>query len=594
MCALVAAFVVEYIMLSPSRNLVAASPNRRCARKAAFAFLLLSSCWLSTVQAQQPGTEAPKPQIPADPETKSPPVSSKEVQAYESFWYGNTAHTRQAAAAQMVSAGNPWLMLSLGLVGEEHQAWVPDLELDPDQAPILKKQWLKYVPNGQPLFEIPSESLHLLPLPQRQEALVFGQTLIFTAQTPLAVLEKGAKANEGLLWANLNAAPGKHQGQLITLKGWLKRLVPKAAPPVAVAQFVTHYYEGALYTGFGDRNPVYVTFTELPKSIEPAEQMDQYVQLTGYYFKKYRNFSEKGIKEGLVVMARTFTVLTNPKLADAKEAPALNDSWLKFVKDDREFPRLGKDEEDFSPQEKVELKAFTEAQVNVAKVPVRAFAASALEHDWVTFSHLFNEPTRFRGKVVPLKGQLKMLRKIEATVEAEKLGVKHCYEGWIYTDTRNSPPVCVVFGQLPKGVQLGEKVDYQVSCNGYFFKRYLYLTGDSQPMRTLFFFAPTFDVAKTADRGEWGSSITSTVLLGIVILAAITTALIVGLNLLFRRNDARVRKSVAASRQRLLEASATGTDGGPIYPEPGQNGASDRELPAAPAGPDENRPRFEF
>lgn len=553
-------------------------------------FSILVLALLGTVSAQEPV----QPQIPSVPETKTPTPSSKEVQAYENFWYGNTAHTRQAAVAQLVGAVDPWLMLTMGLVGEEHQAWIPDSDPVADEAPVFKKQWLKYVPNNQPLFEIPSENLHLLPLPLRQEALVFGQTLVYTAQTPLAVLEKGARANDGVLWANLNAAPAKHQGQLVTLRGWLKRLIPKAAPPVAVAQFVTHYYEGALYTGFGDKNPVYVTVTELPKNFEPAEQMDHYVELSGYFFKKYRNFSEKGAQEGLVVMGRTFAQLTNPKLADAKEAPALNASWLKFIKDDREFPRLGKDEEDFTLQEKVELKAFTEAQVNVARVPARAFAASALENDWVTFSHLFNEPTRFRGKVVPLKGHLKLLRKIEATVEAEKLGVKHCYEGWIYTDTRNSPPVCVVFGHLPKGVQPGEKVDYEVSCNGYFFKRYLYLTGDSQPMRTLFFFAPTFDVAKTADRSEWGSSITSTVLLGIVILAAITTALIFGLNLLFRRNDARVRQSVAASRQRLLEARAAEEAGSPHFPEPGSDGVAGNGHGAAPIAPDENRQRFQF
>jgi hypothetical protein len=466
-------------------------------------------------------------------------------------------------------------------------------------APTLKSQWLKYVPNDQMLAELPQANFDKLPLAQRQELAVFSWALIFAGRTPAITLANSAKPLDDISWAKLDADPAKYQGKVVPLKGWLKRLVRKQAPPLAASNFVDHYYEGWVYNGFNDTNPVFVTFTELPRDIEPSEQLDLYVQFEGYYFKKFRYLSDKGSRDGLFVVARTFRVLSQPATADATVAPPLTDDWLKYVKDDRELPKIAlKEEEEITPQERFEIKAYTEAQLAVARTPAKAFAKSAKENDWVTFSHLFQEPSRFRGKVIPMKGKLVRIRKIEATIESEKQGVKFFYEGWVFTETKHSNPICVLFAHLPEGMQVSEKCDYEVRFNGYFFKRYMYFGGERKALRTLLFFAPTVERVKTPGLGEVGFSMTTAVLVGVLVLGGFTVMLIFGLNFWFRRGDAPVQARVALARQNLFNAEQPPEDSGlaadskdhaepePDYPF--ENGSTAPEEPGA------DRRRFEL
>jgi hypothetical protein len=496
----------------------------------------------------QPATDNQQP-TPKEG-TKTDPGSSKERLAYEAFWYGSNTHTRHAAAVQVVGAARPWLMLSLAVSGHELSVWGAEPAGDSNRAPVLKKHWLKYVPNGLSFAELPSGNYNQLPLAQRQELMIFSQALVYAGRTPAAALFDSGKANEDVSWATLKKEREKYQGQVVFLKGWLKRLVRKAAPPVAAENFVDHYYEGWVYNGFNDKNGVFVTFTELPREFEPGEKLDVYIQFAGYYFKTFRYVSDKGTQDGLFVVGRTFQVLSQPKLADAEKAPPLKEEWLSYVKDDREFDKMKPDGK-IDQQQELEFKAYTEALVNAARTPASAFAKSAKENDWLTFAHLFQEPKRHRGKVIPVQGRLQRLRKMEATFEAEKLGVEWCYEGWVFTETAYSPPVCVVFAHLPPGANIGENVDYKVRFDGYFFKRYRYQPAEGKAKQTLFFLAPTFELLDNP-RSSVGFTMTGGVVIGMMALGMVTILLIAGLNLWFRRSDKVVRARVAAARQNLL------------------------------------------
>ncbi len=466
-----------------------------------------------------------------------------------------------------------------------------DSKLPEGATPVPASEWRKAVPNGQPFLEIPEGDFNKLAPAARAEMEVFTKVLIDTGKRPTAELAEAAALNSGLTWTDLAHDAAKYQGKVVTLKGWLKHLTQKESPPAAVADFVDHYYVGWFHTGFGGKNGVFVTFTELPKDVLPSGEVDLYVQLSGYFFKEFRYLTPAGPKPGLFVMARTFERI-GPKVAGDK-APELTTKLLQSVRDDFQFPKTGaKDPDKVTQQEKNEIEAYSEALVTVAKVPATAFAAGAKENHFVTYSHLFQEPWKYRGKVVSIKGRLKRLRKEEAPVEARRQGVDFFYEGWIFPETKYSTPLCVAFAKLPDGVKIGENIDHEVRFEGYFFKRYLYLASDGKPMKTLFFFAPTFTVTDPPAGNDAGLSMTTMIVTGIPVVAAVTVILMGTLNWWFRRSDAAVKARLAAARASFDVSGDLRDEPPPEGIDPAANGHAFENDTPAPADADPGSPRF--
>jgi hypothetical protein len=109
----------------------------------------------------------------------------------------------------------------------------------------------------------------------------------------------------------------------------------------------------------------------------------------------------------------------------------------------------------------------------------------------------------------------------------------------------------VVFTDLPPGMKTGEKVEYQVSFDGYLFKRYRYKAADNlkanewreAPLligRTLVWKAPP---AAAAESG-WAEQL----LPAFVGLILLTVATVVGLSWWMRRGDRQVRSRLAGAR----------------------------------------------
>src|SRR5260370_815927 len=139
-----------------------------------------------------------------------------------------------------------------------------------------------------------------------------------------------------------------------------------------------------------------------------------------------------------------------------------------------------------------EAQAYNYLLVQAAATPVAAFAKSARSD--VTFAHLFEEPSKYRGQVVHIEGRLGRLRRFDAPRIAVRQGVPVLYEGWIFGDAYFSNPYCVIATAVPKSIPLwqieqgktgqpkriwrGETLNHRVSFDGYFFKRYRYKAGD--------------------------------------------------------------------------------------------------------------------
>jgi hypothetical protein len=77
-------------------------------------------------------------------------------------------------------------------------------------------------------------------------------------------------------------------------------------------------------------------------------------------------------------------------------------------------------------------------------------------------------------------------------------GIKLLYEGWIFPESEDggANPYCVIFTELPKDVELGERVSYRVVCDAYFFKIYRYKAGADKTRDAPLLIGRTFALQK--------------------------------------------------------------------------------------------------
>jgi hypothetical protein len=185
------------------------------------------------------------------------------------------------------------------------------------------------------------------------------------------------------------------------------------------------------------------------------------------------------------------------------------------------------------------------------KFPAEAFAQKARKD--VHRVHLWEEPTKYRAAIIHVEGILRRVRRYDPPRISRKDGVENLYEGWLTEAGDNRNLWCLIFTDLPAGLEVGEKLQQEVAFDGYFFKLYAYpVEGeggkkkwDAGPL--LIGHAPVLKRPQPQDNATW--SMTETLLpafLGFV-AAVIVLSLVVGW--WFRRSDQRVRQRLAAARQ---------------------------------------------
>lgn len=246
---------------------------------------------------------------------------------------------------------------------------------------------------------------------------------------------------------------------------------------------------------------------------------------------------------GLLYAGRSTSIwegVTTPSVADPspnRSAPRVDPDLLAGVED--QAPVRSAD------QNPDEVRAYIYLLVQARATSAEALARSARRD--LTYAHLFEEPGKYRGQVVHFAGRLKRLRRFDAPAFAAHQGVPVIYEGWIFDDLYHRHPFCVVLTDLPPGIPVGERIDYPVSVDGYFFKRYRYRAGEGwrdAPLligRTLH-----LQPAPGAAGNEW--SATNDLAPAILGLLAGSGLLVLGLGWWYRRGDRRLRSRLAAAR----------------------------------------------
>jgi hypothetical protein len=243
---------------------------------------------------------------------------------------------------------------------------------------------------------------------------------------------------------------------------------------------------------------------------------------------------------GIIQAGETLSVWEPPatrKVASPMDqAPAIDPDLLAGIEDKAEMRNAA---ENYN-----EAWAYSYLLVQANATSAEALAKSARKD--LTFAHLFEEPSKYRGQVVHIEGRLKRLRRFDAPRLAAKQGVPVIYEGWIFGDAYGSNPYCVIATALPNSTPLGETVEQRVSFDGYFFKRYRYKAGDGWRD------APLLIGHSLSERESPNATSESDVgyLLPLLIAVVVgTVLLVIGLNWWFRRGDRQLRAHLDQARK---------------------------------------------
>jgi hypothetical protein len=239
--------------------------------------------------------------------------------------------------------------------------------------------------------------------------------------------------------------------------------------------------------------------------------------------------------------------LSRPSEADIQEA-RLSHRW----KDGRILGPIRDGKSIYVGDE--EAQAFSQVLVLANYNSARAFRRAA-RHD-LSYANLFNEPEKYRGEVVHLRGRLLRLIRFSPPLDAAGMGVNDYFEAWIINDGNGNNPYCAVCVELPPGLQPAEKIrGVEVAFDGYFYKRFRYKAADSvrpneyrdAPLLIGHGLTVLGGTASEEERPAqtWGHDLMK------VFVGAIIAVLagIIGLTFWFRYADRRVHRRLRAARE---------------------------------------------
>ena len=116
----------------------------------------------------------------------------------------------------------------------------------------------------------------------------------------------------------LNEHPEQYRGRLLEFRGtlWKLRLLsaPSPAPPGEAV------YEAWLYTPDAGNHPTRVLFTDLPSTLKPGERLNQPVQFSGYFLKRYGYETAGGTHLAPLFVSKTLVPLSEA-IAPAESRP---------------------------------------------------------------------------------------------------------------------------------------------------------------------------------------------------------------------------------------------------------------------------------
>ncbi len=176
------------------------------------------------------------------------------------------------------------------------------------QEPVLSRQQLEQIQDDA-LF-------------RRAEQEVWRQLLELLHQREASELEK---QSEGLVsYGQLFRQSGAYRGRLITVRGQLRRAERIPMPANAWGQ--RYYYQTWLQPADHPSNPIQIYCLELPEGFPLGLQIQEEVEITGFYFKRVAYQARDGLRTAPTLVAKTVRWFPRPSLAREEQplkGPAL-------------------------------------------------------------------------------------------------------------------------------------------------------------------------------------------------------------------------------------------------------------------------------
>lgn len=185
-------------------------------------------------------------------------------------------------------------------IGDEEDFWSL---INSDVVRPIPDEFLERVKDEKPIYGPSIDDL---------EASAYCEFVLMAHQTSALAFTQSARKE--LTFSDLMIKPRTNRGEVVEIKGRLRRL-RKIAPPVALINVgVTELYEGWVFQEMYGPNPVCILFTQLPDNIQPFEKDDFLIEFQGYFFKKYRyktanTGSENPWKDTPLVIGKSLTVI---------------------------------------------------------------------------------------------------------------------------------------------------------------------------------------------------------------------------------------------------------------------------------------------
>jgi hypothetical protein len=200
-----------------------------------------------------------------------------------------------------------------------------------------------------------------------------------------------------------------------------------------------------------------------------------------------------------------------------------------------------------------EIEAQAEFLILANYTSPQAFAAAANRQ--LTYTHLMNEPAKYRGRVVHIEGKIQRVNRFDPPPEAVAEGVHDLYEAWIFNDHVGPVPYCVVFtdwpAALPRDILGMPKVDRRidVSFSGYFYKKFRYTAVDRSTRDAPMLIGNTLVVKRIEPvqanaPANWAKPVVY-VFMGLLFTVVFV---VIGLTYWFRHTDDKVRRRLQALR----------------------------------------------
>lgn len=413
----------------------------------------------------------------------------------------------------------------------------------------------KAIESGKPMASI---------IDNRDEWEAYRAILAHASRTPLRALQRHGRPN-------VSFPEMRDKGfeefllQLLQIKGRMIDIQRVELPEPLKGTNIKEVYEGWMYHEGTPGASIKFVVTELPKGFKLEEAKDDAIVIEGYYFK-LASFAGEKMGDGPapryapVLIGRSFRVRdieAPPPVAAQSERDEVELPPSDFYAGVKDRVPLASMLGNFD-----EYMAYNSVFSHLRKVTPEQMAKYSRRD--IVYADLINDIRReYLRKLIHVEGRLVRLRERNASEYLRHSDTEVIYDAWLYFENQRESPINIAFTQLPEGMEVGERLNYQVSVDGYYFKLMAYESNEKDEKgKKVWRVAPLLVAIKpnllTSNRDGWSWSGIAPLIMGvvgIVMLAAI------GMAIWFRRGDRRTREKV---RETMLTKNPFDESQGPI------------------------------